>query len=228
MFKENKYKVWHDNIIKKAFDRKIKGYFERHHILPRSLGGSNKKDNIVKLTAKEHFIIHMLLCKFTTGNAYYKMLYAFNSMCKLKYKTHERDYKITSRISEKLRLEAEKNNPVYRDDVKAKISKANKGFKHTKETRLQMSKSKKGNKNALGLIHSKEFKERIRKINTGNKTALGRKHVNKDGITKMVKGNEVENYLKLGYKLGMDRSYITPEYRKHQSDMAKAYYRRLA
>jgi len=227
-FINNKYKVWHDNIIKKAFDRKIKGYFERHHILPRSLGGSNNKDNIVKLTAKEHFIIHMLLCKFTIGNAYYKMLYAFKSMCKLKNNNHKRDYKITSRISEKLRLEAEKNNPVYRDDVKSKISKANKGRIRNKETRLQMSKSKKGNKNALGLRHSEEFKERIKNKHKGNKYCLGKRYLNKDGKNLVVDNSEVENYLKLGYKLGMDRSYITPEYRKHQSDMAKAYYRRTA
>ena len=228
MFKNNKYKSWHDAIINKAFNRKIKGYSEKHHILPRSLGGLNNKDNIVRLTAKEHFIVHMLLCKFTKGNAYYKMLYAFKSMCQLINNNHKRDYKINSRISEKLKLEAEKNNPVYRDDVKAKISKANKGRVMSKETRLQMSKSKKGNKNALGLRHSEEFKERIRKINTGNKTALGRKYVNKDGKSRMIKANEVEKYLKQGYKLGMDKSYITPEYRKHQSEMAKAYYRRVA
>ena len=62
MFKNNKYKSWHDAIINKALNRKIKGYLEKHHILPRSLGGSDNKDNLVELTAKEHFIVHMLLC----------------------------------------------------------------------------------------------------------------------------------------------------------------------
>ena len=37
------------------------GYFERHHIVPRSCGGSNAKDNIVALTAREHFLAHWLL-----------------------------------------------------------------------------------------------------------------------------------------------------------------------
>lgn len=32
------------------------GYVEEHHIIPRSLGGSDDKSNLVKLTAKEHFI----------------------------------------------------------------------------------------------------------------------------------------------------------------------------
>ena len=228
MFKNNKYKSWHDAIINKALNRKIKGYSEKHHILPRSLGGLNNKDNIVKLTAKEHFIVHMLLCKFTKGNAYYKMLYAFKSMCQLINNNHKRDYKITSRIAEKLKLEAEKNNPVYRNDVKAKISKANKGRIRSKETRKQMSKSKKGNKNALGLRHSEEFKERIKNINKGNKYCLGKRYLNKDGKNLVVNKSEVDKYLNMGYKLGMDKSYITPEYRKHQSEMAKAYYRRVA
>ena len=203
MFKNNKYKSWHDAIINKALNRKIKGYSEKHHILPRSLGGLNNKDNIVKLTAKEHFIVHMLLCKFTKGNAYYKMLYAFKSMCQLINNNHKRDYKITSRIAEKLKLEAEKNNPVYRNDVKAKISKANKGRIRSKETRKQMSKSKKGNKNALGLRHSEEFKERIKNINKGNKYSVGLKYINKNGNIKKVKKEEVDKYLKLGYTLGM-------------------------
>jgi hypothetical protein len=228
MFIDNKYKSWHDSIIEKAKKKEITGYFERHHIIPKCLGGHNKKDNIVKLTAKEHFIIHMLLCKFTKGNAYHKMLYAFQAMTKLKHSTHKRLYKITSRISEKLRIEAEKNNPVYKNYVKEKISKANKGFKHTKETKLKMSKSKIGNKNALGLRHSQDFINKIKKINTGNTNALGRKFINKNGITKMIKKENLDKYLKLGYKLGMDKNYITPEYRRKKSEIAKAYYRRVA
>jgi hypothetical protein len=44
----------------------------------------------------------------------------------------------------------------------------------------------------------------------------------------VVNKSEVDKYLNQGYKLGMDKSYITLEYRKHQSEMAKAYYRRSA
>ena len=39
------------------------GYFEIHHIIPRCLGGSNEKDNLVMFTAREHFIAHLLLWK---------------------------------------------------------------------------------------------------------------------------------------------------------------------
>jgi len=256
MFIDNKYKLWHDNIIAKAKLRTEKLIYEIHHIIPKCLKGTNDKYNLVKLTPREHYMVHMLLCKFTQSYAKHKMLYAFNAMRYIKSKG--RDYKINSRIAQKLRLElkhskktklkmseSQKGNKnalgIKRNkETRLKMSNAQKGNKNaigntnnlgrkfSKETRLKMSKARMGNKNALGLIHSEEFKERIRKINKGNKHSLGKKHINKDGKSKMVNANEVDKYLKQGYKLGMDKSYITPEYRKHQSDMAKAYYRRSA
>lgn len=39
------------------------GYYEKHHIIPKSLGGKNTKDNLIKLTAREHFVCHILLVK---------------------------------------------------------------------------------------------------------------------------------------------------------------------
>lgn len=39
------------------------GYYETHHIIPRSEGGSNKKSNKVRLTAKEHHLCHLCLIK---------------------------------------------------------------------------------------------------------------------------------------------------------------------
>lgn len=44
------------------------GYKERHHIIPRCIGGSNNKDNLIDLYAKEHFIAHMLLAKENPTN----------------------------------------------------------------------------------------------------------------------------------------------------------------
>lgn len=55
-------------------------YFEKHHIIPRSLGGKNTKDNLVLLTGKEHYIVHHLLSKFTIGQSHAKMLNAFIMM----------------------------------------------------------------------------------------------------------------------------------------------------
>lgn len=55
---------------------------EEHHIIPRSLGGTDDKPNLVKLTAKEHFICHLLLTKMYPKESleYYKMCHAFFMM----------------------------------------------------------------------------------------------------------------------------------------------------
>lgn len=75
----NKYTQWYYDIIKSSKLRISKNsYNELHHIIPDCFyiknrsngkrigwinGDSNSKDNIVKLTIKEHFICHWLLTK---------------------------------------------------------------------------------------------------------------------------------------------------------------------
>lgn len=85
MFLKNKYSRWYAAIVSRASvdDRcKRAGYFERHHIVPRGVGGSNERHNRVLLTAREHFVCHLLLCRMfperTAGR--HKMLHAFMLM----------------------------------------------------------------------------------------------------------------------------------------------------
>lgn len=58
----------HNLIITKAKTRKLHGYSESHHIVPKCMGGTNERSNLVNLTAKEHFLIHRLLCKIYPNN----------------------------------------------------------------------------------------------------------------------------------------------------------------
>ena len=39
------------------------GYTERHHILPKALGGSNDPTNLVVLSGRDHWVAHLLLHK---------------------------------------------------------------------------------------------------------------------------------------------------------------------
>ena len=76
-----KYKKHYDLLITKRTDQQlIDRYYETHHIIPRSLGGLDKADNLVRLTAREHFIAHILLFKHYTAindaSASYKMALA--------------------------------------------------------------------------------------------------------------------------------------------------------
>ena len=72
-------------------------YLENHHKVPKALGGTNKKENMILLTAREHYIAHMMLYK-AFGE---KMLSAFYLMTNIRSKTQ----KITARMYEKLKKE---------------------------------------------------------------------------------------------------------------------------
>lgn len=80
------------------------GYYEKHHIQPKSLGGTNEKENLVKLTAREHFICHWLLVKMYDKGTIErnKMLCALWRMQCIN-ENHKRY--INSHVYEKLRIE---------------------------------------------------------------------------------------------------------------------------
>jgi len=69
----NKYSKIYFSIIERAKSRTEPSVYELHHILPRSLGGSEEIENKVKLTPKEHFLCHLLLIKMTSGKDKIKM-----------------------------------------------------------------------------------------------------------------------------------------------------------
>jgi len=75
----NKYTKWYYSIINNRLSSLAEGYTERHHIIPKSLGGTNDDTNLVALTAREHYLCHLLLLRMTTGTDHTKMLRAFNA-----------------------------------------------------------------------------------------------------------------------------------------------------
>lgn len=80
-------------------------YYEAHHIVPQCMGGEGKtKDlnhyNIVLLTAREHFICHMLLCEIYPSNI--KLQYALSLMAFNRNKKYIK-YKISSRTYDRLK-----------------------------------------------------------------------------------------------------------------------------
>ena len=81
-FTECRYLTWYQAITARAQKRRLEPhtYTERHHIIPRSLGGSNEPANLARLTAREHFIAHWLLTKFTEGQDKKKMVLALFAM----------------------------------------------------------------------------------------------------------------------------------------------------
>jgi len=127
MFYNNKYKKIYYRIIERAKLREHKtGYFERHHIIPKSIGGERKEKNLVYLTAKEHYICHVLLMKMVKKKKDKKSmafaLFRFGQCNKLNNR------KMTAKSFQKYReLYAKncsgKNNPFY-------------GKKHSEKTKV--------------------------------------------------------------------------------------------
>lgn len=77
----SKYQRWYDALMDRAKAREIPAcYTERHHIVPRSLGGVDCKANLVRLTYREHFIAHWLLTKLHKGANLRKMQRALLAM----------------------------------------------------------------------------------------------------------------------------------------------------
>lgn len=57
------YQKIYNSLIEKRLKEPASGYTERHHIVPKSLGGSNNPSNLVVLTGREHWVAHLLLHK---------------------------------------------------------------------------------------------------------------------------------------------------------------------
>jgi hypothetical protein len=57
------YKKHYDKLIERSKNRILEGYVEKHHIIPRCLGGTDDATNIAILTPEEHFLAHQLLVK---------------------------------------------------------------------------------------------------------------------------------------------------------------------
>lgn len=90
-------------------NRKYIGYKEKHHIIPKCVNSPlyTNKDNIIILTAREHYVAHLILSKcFLPGtNEYNRLIFALFAMSKLRMNYHNRgSINITSRQYELLRL----------------------------------------------------------------------------------------------------------------------------
>jgi hypothetical protein len=170
----NKYSKLYYKITSNAKQRITEGYTETHHIIPQSLGGSNDKENLVDLTAREHFICHWLLIKMTESDDRSKMLYALNGM-KAENRYQERYHtKITARVYEKYRIEHAENH-----SKKMKGRKAwNKGLKLEGED-LEQHRERTRNRKIDPIKQAEGQRKRIAKV-------LGRKDSDEAKLKKSI------------------------------------------
>ena len=93
------YQRIYNQIIERAKTRQIEGYVEKHHIIPKCLDGTNDKENLIKLTAREHFLCHLLLCEMYPNNI--RLFHAVFMMSNIKKrKNFQNNIFISSRLYE--------------------------------------------------------------------------------------------------------------------------------
>ena len=149
------YQKHYDALIERARHRNLQCYFEKHHIIPKCLGGGDDLNNIVKLTPEEHYVAHQLLVKLNPNNC--NLIYAACLMSKsphhkrlnnklykwLKIKLAEaQSKKFSGRIwSEEQNISRSKNvKAQWADpDFRAKRSNSMRGRKWSEESKTARS-----------------------------------------------------------------------------------------
>ena len=160
------YQRIYNQIVERAQIRQLEGYKEKHHVIPKCLGGSNEKENLVELTAREHFLCHSLLCEIYPKNE--KLKHALFLMSIGKQKTKDKHYIISSRVYERLKQEYSQmlTGKKHSEETRKKISENSKGIKKSEGTKQKMSESRKGHP-----MYTDEWKEKIRQGNLGRKVS---------------------------------------------------------
>lgn len=166
-------------IISSRIGNSPEGYFEKHHIIPRALGGADEAENIVKLTAREHFIAHCLLARIHGGTMWVAILRMKGRLFGEKY--------VNSRLYESAKIRwskwlsenqlGDKNHnfgKALTEDHKRKLSLSGSFRKLTEEHKQNISKAHKGR------VFSAESREKMSaakkgKINGANNPMFGKK-----------------------------------------------------
>lgn len=164
---ENLYAELIDNARSAGRSKNLGVYYEGHHITPKCMGGSNKRENIVLLTAKEHFVAHHLLVKIHPKNR--GITIAFSAMCNKLSPNRDRNYNITAIVYSNAKKayiasQSGKNSKWYG------LPSVNLGKKASAETLAKMSAARKG------VTFSAEHKKNLSLATSGAKHyAFGKK-----------------------------------------------------
>ncbi len=135
------YKYLYEKLIKTRVDRKriVGEYYEKHHIVPKSIGGTDKVNNIIYLTGREHYIAHWLLYRIRPHSV--SLALAFWKMSIPNTRFTKRNYNVSSKAyHEAKRAMAEANR------------KLNLGRKIKPEHLLKWKKNKNNSKKIIHKI----------------------------------------------------------------------------
>lgn len=136
--------------VVRGLDKKVlDGYFEKHHIIPKCLGGTNSQDNYVLFTAKEHVFAHKLLWKAYPDN--YSLMWAYTRTVN----AHKNMLSIADVEKAKIAKAKFMSERVITQETKDKISATLTGHKRSEES------IEKGRQKMLGHEVSEDTRNKI-------------------------------------------------------------------
>ena len=206
-----KYYCIYNKLINKSLSRgldksKIKEIMEKHHILPRCMGGKDEESNYVLLTPKEHYIAHLLLHRIYPEHK--GLLYAVFKMASIKSK---RSF-ISSRMYEQLRLEyiESQKGHLISEETRRKISESQKGKKISNDTKNKISQA---NKNPSD--------ETRRKMSNSQKSRKDLKEIGRKNLSQYWKGKTRSEETKKKMSVAQSNKIISKEQKEKISNSNK-------
>lgn len=159
-------------LMKRAQDRQIPAsYNEKHHIIPKSCGGSNDRTNIAHLLPREHLVAHALLVRMTVGEARRSMVFALSCMFRRGKKNGGRTTNTRLEAKSRQLVSEERKGRTFSEEHKAKLRAARAGRPLSAEHLAKLVAAASKARSEKGL--SEETKQKLSRALTGRQ---GRKH----------------------------------------------------
>lgn len=193
-----KYRQHYERLIVRAQGRTLAEYTEKHHIIPKCLGGVNTKSNYARLTASEHYVAHQLLVKLFPNEP--KLIYAANMMTLNAFGLRGSNNKSYSWLRKKFsivvgnrsrgvvpsaetiaKMSESGKRKIFSEEHRSNIAISGLNRKPSKETRDKMSASAKGKQHWLNKNHTEETKTKMSEGQLGKKRGPYKKDGRKKG-----------------------------------------------
>lgn len=173
------YQAVYDRFIQSRRERENSlSEFDRHHVVPRCLGGEDDPENLIRLSYGDHLFAHVLLAKIHSG------LLAGSAVRMAGMRKYNGGRNLRNRYQEARCAHRAKVSVPCPEDRARRVSQSKKGWEPSSETRRRMSVSAKeragredwraahsavmqGNKHFEGRSHGSETKEKISRSLSG-------------------------------------------------------------